>query len=158
MLHIAPHPRAKAKEPPTSCEIGCWRVAWERERVRESSWWMFQILVKSVKKLMMIKKWKFVYVSVEQLVIVSVWSDPPVFIFFLFIFTYWNWWFPRILRLQSDWFIGEHLDAGTNRWSQLASPRRVPRCRHQALRCIKQPRDAHFERRQSAIEISAATK
>lgn len=158
MLHIAPHhthSRAtKEKEPPTGWEIGR-RVARERERVRESSWWMLQILGEKREegeKKLMIKKWKFVYVSVEQLVIVSAWSDPPFSTFFLFIFTYWNWWFPRILRLESDWFIGALRDD--------LSARLREKCRGVvSKRCdASNSRAMHISRRQSAIEISAAMK
>lgn len=79
------------------------------------------------------------------------WS--PVFnLFFLFIFTYWNWWFPRILRLQSDWFIGALRDD--------LSARLREKCRDVvSRRCdASNSRPMHISRRQSAIEISAAMK
>lgn len=147
MLHIAPHhthSRAtKEKEPPTGCEIGR-RVARERERVRESSWWMLQILGEKreegekkvddqeVKICLRFGGTACYSFSVK-------WS--PVFNLFFSIYFH-------ILKLMipenfapPKWLIHR----GTKRWSQRASPWKVPRCRQQALPCIKQSRDAHFE-------------
>lgn len=125
MLHIAPHhthSRAtQEKEPPTGWEIGR-RVARERERVRESSWWMLQILGEKERKVDDQEVKICLRFDGTACYSFSVkWS--PVFNFFFSIYFH-------ILKLMipenfapPKWLIHR----GTNRWAQRASPRKVAR-------------------------------
>lgn len=126
MLLIAPHNvYTRARKRRRRC-CGCKAIS---RLLSKTTWWMLQFLMNGRKERERERDekswwwsrkwkivWKFVYVSVKQLVIVSAWSD--LILFFISVYFHilarcaWGgeesvrWlMIPKNLRPQSDWFI-----------------------------------------------------